>query len=173
MKVGYRVFIKFFFGFFCGFVCSEAKTIKICDLNPGIYSKEILPKIESGIPFELMVILLMNDQMIERKMIHISNNLWDEIITIKSDQKTFRQFPLSQGFNQICNFLSMDTPAKLVPHSRVKVRLLLNPMWPERLARLHLSTRADLENKKLIGIDWKKIAEEMPSEKVLLEKELD
>jgi hypothetical protein len=46
-------------------------------------------------------------------------------------------------------------------------------MWTERMARLHLSVRADLENKKLIGIDLKKIAEEMPSEKILTEKDLD
>jgi hypothetical protein len=80
---------------------------------------------------------------------------------------------LKSGASQICKHLTVET-AEAIPHgTKIKVRLLLNPMWSERLARLHLSTRADLENKKLIGIDWKKIAEEMPSEKVLMGKELD
>ncbi len=77
------------------------------------------------------------------------------------------KYPIQEVADRICSALTLSTESK----AKYKMRLLLNPMWADRMARLNLTTHTDLENKKLIGINWSKIAQEMPSEKVLLEVE--
>jgi hypothetical protein len=152
---------------------SNAASLPLCEIDKSLYQKEIVPKILSGIPFEVMAVIFSeqngptrSDSNSSRRVLHISYNLWDEVITLNTNTEDRKTFPLAQGASKICRALTLETSV-----STGVVRLLLNPMWSERITRLHLSVRSDLENKKLIGIDWKKIAEDMPSEKILFERE--
>lgn len=152
-------------------ICLEARGGPIvCGVYGEAYQKEILPKIQAGVPFELMSALFEDGKLTQKKVVHISYNLWDEVITVKSAGKTAGKFPLKVGVTELCRHLDWEEPAKS-GHKQV-VRLLLNPLWSERITRLQMSTGGEPNSKRMIGINWQKLADEMPSEKVLLEKEI-
>ena len=153
-------------------ITADAASFRPCEVDPRVYLREIAPKIEMGIPFELMAVLIPLDAKVlgpgrDRSVVHISPNLWDEVVTIRVNKKVMGKYPIQEVADRICSALTLSTESK----AKYKMRLLLNPMWADRMARLNLTTHTDLENKKLIGINWSKIAQEMPSEKVLLEVE--
>jgi len=144
--------------------------VGVCSIYQDAYKNEIKAKIRAGIPFELMSALFEDGALVAKKVIHINFNLWDEVLTMKANDHLLGKISLIDAAEQLCKFL--EIPETLKSGRRYTYRLLLNPMWGERMARLQLSTGHDLDNKRLIGINWKKLAEEMPSDRVLLEKEV-
>jgi hypothetical protein len=151
---------------------ADAKTNGLCEAYPNIYKQDIEKRIQSGIPFELMSVVFSENEILEKRVIHVSYDLWDEIISIKTSNQRITKVPFDRGQSELCKHLEVDgnnPPQK----KKYKLRLLLNPLWSNRVARLKISTYAELESKKFIDVNWDKIAEEMPSEKILLEMDLN
>lgn len=144
--------------------------VGVCDFYREVYQSEIKPKIQSGIPFELMGVLTEDGSLIARRVIHINFNLWDERVTMKSEDRVLAKVELKESGSMLCRHLEMSEPLKR--DKKYVYRLLLNPMWGERMARLQVFSGADLAQGRIIGINWRKLADEMPSDKILLEKEV-
>ncbi|MEK6705426.1 MAG: hypothetical protein AABZ06_06535 [Bdellovibrionota bacterium] len=144
--------------------------VGVCSIYQDAYQNEIKTKIRAGIPFELMSALFEDGALISKKVVHVNFNLWDEVLTLKSDDHLLGKISLADAPGLLCKFLELPEALKSGRH--YTYRLFLNPMWGERMARLQISTGHNLDNKRLVGINWKKLAEEMPSDKILLEKEV-
>jgi len=151
---------------------------RFCGLFGEVYQHSVRKRILSGIPFELMGALFgtgsEQGMLLGKKSVHITYNLWDELILVRSGEKILGRFSIDDGRKELCKFLEigMGVPG-VVSGKKYRFRLLLNPMWNERMARLQIATSVELENRRLVDINWKKIAEDMPSEKVLMEEELE
>jgi len=146
-------------------------TLGICGFYRDAYQGEILKKINAGIPFELMSTVFEDGNLVYKKAVRVSLNLWDDVVTLRSGDQVLSKFYLKDGVSEVCKQLEIED-TDLKPGRKYVFRILLNPMWSERMTRLQVTTGRELESQHLIGIDWKKLAETMPSEKVLLEKEI-
>lgn len=148
-----------------------AHAVSTCGNENGAYQKEILSKVQAGIPFELMSAVFLEKNLISKKVIRISYNLWDEVVTLENLDQGVKKLPLEKSLDEICSLLQIRT-SDLGPGKKYVFKLLLNPMWSERITRLKISTAGELENRRLVDVNWKRISEEMSSEKVLFETEL-
>jgi predicted transcriptional regulator len=150
-----------------------APPVDLCLMYGGIYATTIEPKITSGIPFELMALVAQNESVLCKRVIHITYNLWDEIVSIEDGEKLLHKIPLKKAGEQICRDLSCSFVAeKANKQEKIVYKLLLNPMWPGRIARLKASLPEQGGSHSLLNIDWAEIVKEMPSEKELLTKEI-
>jgi hypothetical protein len=144
--------------------------VGVCGFYSETYRDEIRPKIQAGVPFELMSVVLADGAIVDKRALRIAFNLWDEIITLKVGEKTIARIPLAAGASEVCKYLELDE--ELTSGRRYTYRLLLNPLWAERIMRLEVASAGAADNGRMVGVNWHKIASEMPSDKVLLEKEL-
>jgi len=156
---------------FCTLLGTGASAaVGICSFYQDAYRNEIRPKIQGGVPFELMSVVIDDDHLVSKKAIRIVYNLWDEIVMLKSGEHVVARFALSNGEAELCKYLEISDELKA--GHKYKFRILLNPMWAERMTRLQVASDHDTQGSKIVEINWQKLAGEMPSEKTLLEKEL-
>lgn len=144
--------------------------VGVCGFYRDAYKTEIKSKIQAGVPFELMSAIFADGSLVEKKAVRVSFNLWDEIVSLKSGDQPLARFPFSDGENQLCKHLEVGDSLSNGRH--YTYRLLLNPLWGERITRLQVASEGSVESGKIMGINWRKLATEMPSDKVLLEKDL-
>jgi hypothetical protein len=142
----------------------------LCALYRETFQSEIKTKIQAGVPFELMSALFVDGKLIDKKAIRVAYNLWDEVVTLKAGEQTVARFPMAKAATEVCKYLELETP--MPPGSKCTFRLLLNPLWAERITRLQVTSQSSSESARIMGINWRKLANEMPSDKVLLEKEM-
>ena len=140
--------------------------IGVCDFYRDAYQGEIKAKIQAGVPFELMSVIVSQGQVVEKKAVRVAYNLWDEVITVKAGEQTLARIPVANGASEVCKYLELEAPA-----GRSTYRLLLNPLWAERVARLQVAA-GESDSGRLVGINWHKLASDVPSDKVLLEREI-
>ncbi len=148
-----------------GFSMRAQATVGVCSFYQDAYRGEIRPKIQAGVPFELMSVVIEDDNLIYKKAIRVAYNLWDELVMLKSGDQILSRFALTSGETELCKFLEISDELK--SGHKYSFRILLNPMWGERITRLQISS-----SNRIVGINWKKLAGEMPSEKILLQKEI-
>ena len=148
--------------------------IGVCGLYAHAFQSGIKTQIESGIAFELMSALFEDGSLIFKKVVHVSYNLWDELVLVKSSDRVLGKFSLKDGRTELCKYLEIEE-VDLKHGQRYTYRLLLNPMWSERMTRLQFSAGngVGIGHNRLIGINWQKLAREMPSDSILIEKEID
>ena len=145
-------------------------SLGVCSLYQDAYRSEIRPKIQAGVPFELMSVVIEDGNLIYKKAIRIVYNLWDELVMLKSGDQILARFALTNADTELCKFLEISEELKA--GRKYTFRILLNPMWAERITRLQIASDHTASNSKIMGINWQKLAGEMPSEKTLLEKEI-
>lgn len=144
----------------------------LCGRYNDVYKTQILQKIQSGIPFELMGVLFdKSGDIHQRYPVRISFDLWDEVVTVESGEKILAKIPLKQTQEKLCSYLEMPSTA-FARGEHYTYRLLLNPMWAGRVARLRAQVAPGAESTAMLRVNWDKLAREMPSEKVLLEWEV-
>ncbi len=145
--------------------------VGVCGFFEMAYRGEIRPKIETGVPFEIMGALFEENVLVNKKVVHVQFNLWDEIVTLKSEDRVIARASPKDAENVLCGSLEFEDPLK--SGKKYTYRLLLNPLWGERLTRLQITAGGRRPGAAgIIGIDWKRLVQEMPSDKVLLQKEL-
>lgn len=142
--------------------------VGVCGFYKKTFETEIVPKIQAGVPFELMATLFEDGHLIAKKVVHLKYNLWDEVVTLRAGEQILGNLVMSKIQDGLCEHLEITESPK--PSRKYTYRLLLNPMWGERMARLKASTGT--ENFRIMGINWKTLADDMPSEKILLEKDV-
>lgn len=145
---------------------ARAASVAVCELMGKAYQEGIAPKIESGVPFELASQLLNEEKVVVRRIFHVKFDLWNEIVTVSEREKVIARFPLQKAKGELCTLLGDLGP---LPSGRLHYQLLLNPMWDGRIARL--KSRAANES-GLLKVDWGRLANQLPSESVLLETEV-
>jgi len=156
----------------------------VCNWIKPVYQTSILKKIKSGVPFELMSLFTSQKQIQCRKILHISFDLWDEVITVKEQEKIVSTFKLKKGLRALCPLLTcknISIPSnnknKHKSNSKGKskkmiFRLLLNPMWQGRLKRLQGIVPMETKNRRagIIHINWSNIGSQLPTKQLLIEK---
>ncbi len=143
----------------------------VCKWIKPVYQHSILKKIKSGVPFELMSLFTYQKQIQCRKILHITFDLWDEIITVKEQEKIISKFKLKKGLGALCPLLickNLSVPS----NNKMKFRLLLNPMWQGRLKRLQGIVPMETKNRRagIIHINWSNIGSGLPNKQLLIEK---
>lgn len=155
------------------FAEGEAKGFTLCEHFDKTFSSNISSKIQTGIPFELMSAIFNPDgTLIQRIVIRVSFDLWEEIISLERDGKMIAKIPLREAKDRLCNYLSISQD-KLPKKQKVIFRLLLNPLWEGSVARLksHVSSVGDVHN-SLLRVNWDQLSKGVSSEKILFEEEV-
>ncbi|MBI1860427.1 MAG: hypothetical protein HYR96_05875 [Deltaproteobacteria bacterium] len=136
-----------------------------CAVLKSAFTEQIVPRIKTGVPFELMYLGSEGDALLCRQTIHLTYDLWDEKVSLNRGATQLGKFPLPQTLTALCGHL-MCEPSE-TPRGRYRARVLLNPLWEGRLARFQ-----DSSGSGLVTINWRKLASTLPSEKLLLDVEV-
>jgi len=131
-----------------------------CPAFKTVTASQIVPKIESGIPFELMMFVDDGKKVLCRQVIHVEYKLWEEKVILTQKEKIVAEFPFPESVEKLCKVFECPSVGKAV-----HVRLLFNPLWAGRLARLQVSSG------KLVSVNWDQIEKELPAESLLYDKE--
>ena len=139
-------------------------SVGVCGLYRDAYQAEIKAKIQGGVPFELMSAVFVDGKLVDKRAVRIAFNLWDEVVTVKDGDRTLGRFSMPSADGELCKYLDLDARK-----GHYTYRLLLNPLWGERITRLQVANEGTHEG--IMGINWRKLAGEMPSDKILIERE--
>lgn len=150
--------------------------VGICKKYALQYNEIILPKIKSGVGFELMTIIKRKENVIGngeicKNKIHISFDLWDEIIKIKQNDKLIAKLELKNSKSEICKYLEC-TKTKILANTKYKVEVLLNPLFAKQIEDLKQTMPDNPLDKKILNIKFKTLIEEIPAEQRVLEFEV-
>ena len=144
-----------------------------CAFFAAAYGAQVKPKILSGIPFELMSLVSHGDDLVGRKVVHVQYDLWEEVVKIQNLAGQEDKVKLDQAEAELC-FLLSGRPKTLKPGRSYEHRILLNPMWKGRVERLkeRLEAVGGDTRTRLLDVDWKHVAADLPKENVLVTREL-
>jgi hypothetical protein len=143
----------------------------VCEIYREVYHRDIERKLRGGVPFELMALWLQDGQVVARRVVHLSYDLWDEVITVKEEERVLKRIPSKQGAAEVCRFLEPPT-GDLKSGTKIIYKLLLNPLWAGRVARLKASSALPGGEVGILHVNWDRVARELDPETTLLSQEL-
>jgi hypothetical protein len=142
-------------------VTSGAAALDLCPQYVKIHAKDVEPRIKSGIPFKLLSLASDGGQTY-RKIVRIEYDLWSEKVGVETlgGEKQVVSIDAAQGV--ICQQLSFTN----VKSRDVRFQILLNPDLSDGLSKLKSQGSG---KSGFLGINWKRLAQDLNSEKLLLE----
>jgi hypothetical protein len=142
-------------------VTSGAAALDLCPQYIKIHAKDVDPRIKSGIPFKLLSVAS-DGEHTYRKIVRIEYDLWSEKVGVETlgGEKQVVTINASEGV--ICQQLSFAN----VKSRELRYQILLNPDLSDGLSKLK-SRGAGKSG--FLGINWKRLAQDLNSEKLLLE----
>ena len=146
-------------------VTSAAAALDLCPDYRRIHDKEVDPQIKSGIPFKLLSVAVDEDHTY-RKIVRVEYDLWKELVGVEVVGGEKTSIKLNSASDAICKALSIDG---LQPHGAVKFQIMLNPDLSDGLSRL--KSRGSGKS-GFLGINWRRLSQDLNSEKLLMEGEL-
>lgn len=133
------------------------------------FSQKLEMEVQKGITVELVGVVSQKDQLLCRKSISLTYDLWDEVVRIipaLESQKTLKISALKESICQMTYCLALNQKVQ----GPTRFRILLNPLWEERVARV-LKLNPNIEQTQLIRLNAKSIASELPKDIVIYDKE--
>lgn len=146
-------------------IATTAKALDVCSAYSRIHEREIIPRIKSGIPFQLLSVAADGHESF-RRIVRIDYDLWNETLGVEVIGRQRETCVVKDAIVMICRALSF--PEASAGH-KYQYRLLLNPVLGEGLRRLreHGDSRSGL-----LEINWDRLAKDLDTEKTLVESEL-
>ena len=146
-------------------VTSTAGALDLCPQYLNIHSKEIEPRIRSGIPFKILS-LAADSQGTYRRIVRVDFDLWSEKVGVERLGATKESCSLGDSPHAICKALSMATARN---RERIKFQILLNPDLSDGLEKLKTK---GIGHSGFLEINWKRLSKDLNSEMLLLESEI-
>jgi hypothetical protein len=137
----------------------------LCDEYQAIHSKDIVPRIRSGIPFKLLSVGS-TPQGNFKRIIMVSFDLWTEAVSITELGRPAQSCQLSESMGKICSLLSIP---ELDGAKQGRFSIVLNPVMSAEVAKI---TSKSTSGKGLIKVDWDELVRSYQVEKILLEKDI-
>jgi hypothetical protein len=142
-------------------VTTGAAALDLCPQYVKIHAKDVEPRIKSGIPFKLLSVASDGGQTY-RKIVRIEYDLWGEKVGVETlgGEKQVVSIDAAEGV--ICQQLSFTN----IKSRAVRYQILLNPDLSDGLSKLKSQGSG---KSGFLGINWKRLAQDLNSEKLLLE----
>jgi len=142
----------------------------ICGLDSlKSFSQKLETEVKKGISVEVVGVVSQNDQLLCKKSLSLTFDLWDEVVRITPFLSTKRSLKLTELKESICHATFCITDEQKVI-GKLRFRILLNPLWENRVAKV-LQLNPNIEKMQLIRLNAKSIAKELPNEIIIYDKE--
>jgi hypothetical protein len=142
-------------------VSTGAAGMDLCPQYASIHAKEVAPRIKSGIPFKLLSVAT-DGEHTSRKIVRIEFDLWNEKVEVETFGDKKQKVDLRGAEALICQQLSIGD----IRGQGARFQILLNPDLSVGLSKLRIR---GVGKSGLLGVNWKSLAQELNSEKILLE----
>lgn len=141
-----------------------------CQVMAESYARIVVPRLREGVPFELLALTERQGNFLCQAPVQVSYSLWDERMTLTKQGSTPVTARLDSGLVPLCQLLTCPVqPAPSGGPAGVRFRVLLNPQWEGRVARLKGTLARGGSKMGFVNIDWGRILEKLPSEQVVFE----
>ena len=139
--------------------------LNICNEYQAIHSKEIVPRIRSGVPFKLLSMGSTTRENFKR-IVLISFDLWTEVVSVTELGRPAQTCQLSECMNRICSLLSIP---ELEGEKEMRFSLILNPVIGAEVAKV---TSKSKTGSGILKVDWDEMIRGYQVEKILIEKDI-
>lgn len=101
---------------------------------------------------ELISELLKENKVLTHITLRLHYNLWDEVLSIKENGKYLPPVKLNQTWEKLCELLLLNNNLK-----ENRIEIYLDPMTPQRKARLAAATGKFIKTTQILSANWKKV----------------
>jgi hypothetical protein len=145
---------------------SEIKDL--CSRLDAVYQTKILKQIQTGISFDMIVLVHQNHRTTCKRILNYSYDLWKEKISLKVNGNLVGKFPVSEGQKITCEQLLCDEK-KWDRNNNVVLQVLLNPIWEgETKNSFRTKTESGIHFYRL---DWNDIIQDLPKDVEIINME--
>ncbi len=99
------------------------------------FSHKLETEVKKGITVELVGIISQKDQLLCRKSISLTYDLWDEVVRVVPVFNSQKSLKISELKESICQLTYCLASAQKI-QGPSRFRILLNPLWEERVAKV-------------------------------------
>lgn len=142
---------------------------EFCTQVGPVYESKILKQIQTGIAFDMIILIHQNQKTVCKKVLNYSFDLWKEKITLQINGRSAGTFAINQGLQMSCEqMLCKEKP--IDRGSPRTLQVLLNPIW-EGEGKLSFRTRTET-GIRFYRLDWNTILQDLPKEVEIINWEL-
>jgi hypothetical protein len=143
---------------------------ELCDKLVPVYETKILKQIETGIAFDMIVLIYQDHKMVCKKVLNYDFDLWKEQITLQSNGKKVGVYPINQVLALTCE--QLQCKEKSWNHqNNSTIQVLLNPIW-ESQGKTSFRTKSE-NGIRFYRLDWNDILQDLPKEVEIINWELN
>jgi hypothetical protein len=143
-------------------------TKDLCNRLEPIYQNQILKQIQTGISFDVIVLVHQHHKTTCRRVLNYTYDLWKEKISLKVDNNPKGKFPVSEGQKATCENLLCEVK-KWNRESPVVLQVLLNPIWEgETKNSFRTKTESGI---RFYRLDWNDIIQDLPKDVEIIKVE--
>ena len=148
-------------------VAQQSGSTESCQQIAHGAMEKIEKKLRSAVPFEIVALFMAGETVVCKNPILMRYSLWDESITLSPYQNAVTHTTSVNLVPALCALLTCPQIFEQVGPLRLK--LLINPNWSGRLARLRERTASS--SGALVSFDWNDIIRSMPAENLIADGE--
>jgi|GEM_PF-5758495 len=142
--------------------------IKLCENFRPAYDQSVKKQIETGIPFDMVILVYQNEAIKCRRVLSYKYDLWKEVVSLFVDKQNKPPVPFKEAFKLTCENLLCDE--KMWNHQQTAiVQVLLNPTW-EGQSKQRFRARTS-SGTRFYNLNWNEVFQDLPKELEIFKSE--